>query len=338
MGTGIKTYKKLFSSIFIIFFFVFLGSFGFIGKSNIHDTSGLPKISGPDLPDKVYLFQKPQDNLILEDITLEQYYIYYLYVEIVTPYNCSVKITLWDPEGKQFNIFESTLIVEPEGFNYFEIPFGTALAGNYDISFDVITPENVNLYIKMEKGPKCLYDKIPMEEVADIKLYQITRFSDGARINHTILFITDYMYKFYVERVSPISFFEDNEVRINLSIEDPDGTIYNIYSNTSLAEIDDMDQFKFGTAIGGLYTVTITIYCNVEHVNIGYSIIELYQISSGTETNQTEPTNSSTVINRYFTMPPEWTIGILGFAGTISTIIGVVLYKQKKKNVIGSDF
>jgi len=335
---GIKTYQKLFSSIVIIFFFLFLGSFGIISKSSIHDDSDLPEISGPNLPDKVYLFQKPQDNLILEDIVLEQYYIYYLYVEIVTPYNCSVKITLWDPDGKQFNIFESTLIVEPEGFNYFEIPFGTTLAGNYDISFDVITPENVNLYIKMEKGPKCLYDKIPIEEVTDIKLYQITRFSDGARINHTILFTTDYLYKFYVERVSPISFFEDNEVRINLSIEDPEGIIYNIFSNTTLAEINEVDRFKFGTAIGGVYSFTITIHCNVPYVNIAYSIIELNQIGSGTETNQTEPTNSSTVINRYFTMPIEWTIGILGFAGTISAIIGVVLYKQKKKNVIGSDF
>ena len=73
-------------------------------------------------------------------------------------------------------------------------------------------------------------------------------------------------------------------------------------------------------------------------MNIGYSIIELYQISSGTETNLIEPTSSSTVLNRYFTMPTEWTIGILGFAGTISAIIGVVLYKQKKKNVISSDF
>ena len=70
------------------------------------------------------------------------------------------------------------------------------------------------------------------------------------------------------------------------------------------------------------------------YVNIGYSIISLYQISSGTPTNQTEPTNSSTVVNRYFELPVEWTIGILGFAGTISAIIGVVLYKQKKKNVI----
>ena len=148
---GIKTYKKLFSNIFILFFLLFVGSFGIISGSQTFDTSDFPKISGSNLPNKVYLFQKPQDSLMLEDITLEQYYIYYLYVEIVTPYNCSVKITLWDPHGKRFNIFESTLIVEPEGFNYFEIPFGTALAGNYDIYFDFITPENLKLYIKMEK-------------------------------------------------------------------------------------------------------------------------------------------------------------------------------------------
>jgi len=335
---AIRNRRRISLLILIISTLLFFGSFGILSRSSAYNKSDKPKMSDSNLPDKVYLFQTPQDSLMLEDIVLEQYYIYYLYVEIVTPYNCSIKITLWDPGDNQFNIFESVLFNEPEGLNYFEIPFGTALAGDYDIEFDVTTPENVNLYIKMEKGPRCLFDKIPMEEIDDIGLYQITRFSNESSIGHTILFKTDYMYRFYVGRVSPISLMENNEVRLDLSLEDPDGIVYNIYFNTSLAEINDIDRFKFGTAIGGLYSVNITLYCEVEHVNIGYSIIELYQISSGTETNQTEPTNSSTVINRYFEMPIEWTIGILGFAGTISAIIGVVLYKQKNKNVIGSDF
>jgi len=196
----------------------------------------------------------------------------------------------------------------------------------------------MNLYIRMEKGPKCLYDIIPMEEVDDIELYRITRFSNMVSIDHTIQFNTDYMYKFYVGRVSPISLMEDNEVRIDLSLKDPDGIVYNIFVNTSLIEIGDINRFKFGTAIEGLYTFSIRIYCNVEHVNIGYSIIKLYQISSETGLNQTQPTNSTMALNRYFTMPTEWTIGILVFAGTISAIIGVVLYKQKKKNAISSNF
>lgn len=334
----IKHFKKLFLIVFITYFFFFLGSFDINSRSAPQKYSDAPRINGPGLLNKVYLFQTPQDILLLEDIVLEQYYIYYLYVEIVTPYNCSIKITLWDPEGKQFNIFESVLSVEYEGANYYEIPFGTALGGNYDINFNVTTPENVNIYIKMEKGPKCLFDKIPMEEVADIKLYKVTRFSNEMSINHSVLFNTDYMYKFYVGRVSPISLMENNEVRLDLYLKDPNGIVYNIFLNTTLAEIDDVDRVKFGTAIGGLYTFYITIYSNVEHVNIVYSVIKLYQISSGPSTNQTEPTNSSTVLNRYFTMPTEWTIGILIFAGIISSIIGVVLYKQKKKSVISSKF
>ena len=158
------------------------------------------------------------------------------------------------------------------------------------------------------------------------------------RTFHTILFTTDYMYKFYVGRVSPITVVENNEVRLDFIITDPNGIVYTIFLNTTLTEIDDVARFKFGTAIGGLYTFDITIYSNVGYVNIGYSIIQMYQISVGPELNQTEPTNSSTVINRYFTMPIEWTIGILGFVGTISTIIAVILYKQKTKNVISSDF
>lgn len=334
---AIRKSNKLLLVVFISYFFFFLGSFRIVNRSYPQDNNNTPKISGSDLPNKVYLFQAPQDTLMLGDILLEQYYIYYLYVEIVTPYNCSLKITLWDPQGKQFDIFESSLHVEPEGANYYEIPFGTALAGNYDIVFYAIMPENVNLYIRMEKGPKCMYDKIPMEEVKDIRLYHVTRFSNEYRINHTILFNTDYMYKFYIGRLSPISMMENNEVRLDLSIKDPDGIIYNIFWNTTLAEINDIDRFKFGTAIEGLYSFTVKIYSNVEYVNIGYSIIALYKIGSGTSTNQTDSTNSTTMSNRYFTMSSEWTIGIVGFAGSISAIIGVVIYKQKKKNVIGSE-
>jgi hypothetical protein len=334
----IKHFKKLLLIISLTFLFVFLGNFGTYSRPNTQVNRDKLKLNAPTLPDKVYLFQSPQDTLLLKDLVLEQNYIYYIWIEIVTPYNCTAKITLWDPEGNQFNIFESELYVEPIGANYFEIPFGTALNGNYDIEFDVITLENVNLYIKMEKGPKCLLNKLPMEELDYIKLYKITRFSNGGTVNQTILFKTDYMYKFYVGRVSPISLMEDNNIRIDLSIEDPDGVIYTIFYNSTLAGINDIDNFKFGTAIGGLFSVSIKIYCSVENVNIGYSTIELYQISSRTDTNQTEPTTNSTVVNRFFTMPTEWTIGILGFAGTISAIIGVIFYKQKKKNVISSNF
>ena len=335
---AIRNVKKLFLATLFTYFFLFLGSSSITHALQPQEEHDNPTISASNLPNKVFLFQSPQDSLMLGDIVLEQYYVYYLYVEIVTPYNCSLKITLWDPQGKQFDIFESSLYVEPEGANYYEIPFGTALAGNYDIVFYTITPENVNLYIRMEKGPKCMYDKIPMEEVKDIRLYDVTRFSNEGFIDHTILFNTDYMYKFYVGRLSPISMMENNEVRLDFIIRDPDGIIYNIFLNTTLAAIDDIDRFKFGTAIEGLYSFTIKMYCNVAYVNIGYSIVALYQISSETGANQTDPTNSSTLLNRYFTMPTEWTIGILGFAGSVSAIIGVVIYKQKKKKVIGSDF
>lgn len=334
---GIKTHEKLFSTIFFIFLILFLGGFGIVSKSKTYESTNFPKSSGATLPNKVYLFQAPHDTLLLENITLEQYYTYYIYVEIVTPYNCSIKITLWDPDGKEFPIFESTLFVYPEGFNYFETPFGTALGGDYDIEFNSTAPENVNIYIRIEKGPQSLYDKIPMEEVQAIRLYQVIRFSNDS-ISHNISFTTDYMYKFYVGRLSPISSMEDNEVKINLSIEDPGGIIYNIYINATLIEIDEVDRFKFGTAIGGLYSFTITIRSDVPNVNVGYSIIGLNQIGSGTEVNQTEPSNSTTVLNRYFSMPTEWTLGILGFAGTLVAIIGVVLYKQKRKSVISSDF
>ncbi|MFW9822403.1 MAG: hypothetical protein ACFFE4_05685 [Candidatus Thorarchaeota archaeon] len=333
----INNRKKLLLIVSLALLFVSLGNFRAYRRLNAQIQNSILKANAPTLPDKVYLFQSPQDSLLLEDLVLEQYYLYYLLIEIVTPHNCTANITLWDPEGHQFNIFENRLYVEPEGANYFEIPFGTAISGNYDFLFEVITLENMNLHIRMEKGPKCLLNKLPLEELDSVKLYKVTRFSNEGYVNHTIMLNIDYMYKFYVGRVSPISFMEDNEIKIDLSLEDPEGIIYTIFYNTTLAGIDDINWFKFGTAIGGFYNFNITIRCNVENVNIGYSVIDLYQIGSGSETNLTEPTTNSTILNQYFFMPTEWTIGILGFAGTISAIIGVLLYKQKKKPFLNSN-
>ncbi|MFW9894836.1 MAG: hypothetical protein ACFFD7_03445, partial [Candidatus Thorarchaeota archaeon] len=145
---GIKNLKRISSIILIIFMFLILGNFYMLGHRptcNVPDHS--LATNGTNLPDKVYLFQSPQDSLMLENIALELFYVYYLRVEIVTPYNCSVAITLWDPNGNRFNIFESELDMEIEGANYYEIPFGTALAGNYDILMNVTTDNNVNIYI-----------------------------------------------------------------------------------------------------------------------------------------------------------------------------------------------
>ena len=45
---------------------------------------------------------------------LEKEYMYFIYIELVTPHNVSVmKITITDPDDKQYNIFESESVTNP---------------------------------------------------------------------------------------------------------------------------------------------------------------------------------------------------------------------------------
>ena len=332
----IKFIRKL---LFIIIFSLTLCAFNIV--NDVNSTNNLryqdPLItSDPVLPDKVYVFLAPSDMLIFEDIPLQKYYKYYIWAEIVTPHNCSLTITLWDPDGMQFDIFENDLFYDPDYGRYFEIPFGTALEGNYTIEFSVITSENLNLYIRIERGPKCLYDIIPWEEIGDMELYKVTRFSNGMSISHNVTFKTDYMYKFYIGRVSAISCIKNNEHRLDYLIYDPDSVEYGIYFNESLSPINEVEKFMFGTAIEGLYTITITIYSEVDYSNIAYAIIEHHKISHVVDPNQTgenPPTNASVQTN-WFSFPKEWTAGFLIVGGF--TIVGVIvlLVRSRERNFI----
>ena len=189
--------------------------------SNSRNDEPSINISAPEFPDKIYAFLAPSDVLTFEDQYFEEHYTYYIWVEIVTPHNCTLTITLWDPEGKQFDLFASDVYLEPEGKDYHEIPFGCAVGGNYTIEFATVSSVNLNIYIRIEKWVKCLYDKILSEELQDMILYDVVRFYDGMVITPTIEFRTDYLYRFYFGRVSAISAAESNFVSLNFTLIDP---------------------------------------------------------------------------------------------------------------------
>lgn len=329
----IKLVRKL--ALILIFSF-FLCSFSIINNANTFENKGNISTSDPVLPDKVYAFVAPSDNLTFEDMPLQKYYKYYIWVEIVIPHNCSLTISLWDPDGMQFDIFENNLFYDPDFGRYYEIPFGTALGGNYTIEFSVVTSENLNIYIRIEQGPKCLFDIIPWEEIGDMVLYKVTRFSNEMSISHNVTFKTDYMYKFYIGRVSAISFKENNEHILDYTIYDPDDLEYKIYYNESLSPINEVDKFMFGTAIEGLYTITLTIYSEVDYSNIAYAIIEHHKISHVVDPNQTdqEPPNNTTLQTNKFSIPKEWTAGILIVGGIIIVGVIIIIVRSRERNFV----
>ena len=296
-----------------------------------------------ELTDKVFTFLAPND-IEVRDHYLEKEYMYFIYIELVTPHNVSVmKITIIDPDGKQYNIFESEMFYNPEYGRYFEIPFGAEMAGGHKFKFYSESDVNFNMYIKIEQGPLCLHDKIDSQYHDNVVFFEVTDFSNGQSESHAIDLETDVSYKFYIGRVSAISIKESNLVSLDYIIEDstdPDPIEFIIYTNELLADIDGVTMFNFGTAITGEYKIKLNIYCSVEHVNIAYAIVEDYQISDVVDANETKPPDeedSDTIdileelSSDAIFLPIEGTVAVIIFAGGMAGTVYVLFIRQKKR-------
>lgn len=327
---GIK--KKVQISLSFLFIFLLLSP-AISTLSITGNDDPLIRTSAADFPDKVYAFLSPTDTLTFEDLYFEKALTYLIWVEIVTPHNCTLVITVWDPDGKQFDIYESDLTATHVETDYDEIPFGCAITGNHTIEFASTSEYNHNLYIRIEKWIPCLYDKLNPSELQDMIFYDVTRFHSGMVISPTVELKTDYMYRFCFGRVSPIAATISDFLSVNFTLYDPNTIDYIIYSNETLASIYDVNRIFFGTAIGDVYTLDVEVKSDVAYTNIAYTIIELYRISGVNDPNQTDPTNSTSSPSNIFQMPIGWTVGIFAFFGVIITAIIVIVVKSKNKNV-----
>lgn len=299
------------------------------------------------LTDKVYTFLAPNDRLSFNNY-FEEKYMYYISIELVTPHDCSpMRITILDPDDKQFNIFESDMFYYPEYGRSFEIPFGTVKSGLYNITFNSVSTLNFNMHILIEQGPKCLYDKIDQQKTEDIIFYKVKTFDDGKFNIHDVDLKTDEMYKFYLGRVSAITIIDSNEVRVDYSIEDEDGNEFYIYTYKLLAGIDGVSSYNFGTASSGTYTIKLTVYIadpDVEYVNIAYAIVDDYTIGDAVDINNTESDVKESksedqdmfeeLVDNSLILPIEWTIGTLLFVGGLAGVIVVMLVQHRKNNVV----
>lgn len=288
---------------------------------------------GDVLTDKVYNFTVEEPTLIFNDIIFfEKPYYYDIIIGMVTPHSCDMNITLFDPEDDPYEItYESNMIQD----DYRVIPFGTALTGNYTIIFEAILTENLNIHIRIEQGIKCLYDVIPSEEQQKINYYDIRKFKNETTIIFNTTFKSDWYYKFYFQRVSPISIKLSNYVVMDHDIVSSIGIPYRIYRNESLG----ISTYRFGTAVEGLYTINITIYCDVPCVNIVFAVVERYRIADEIDPNDDDPppdvpgNNTNDGIDIF--IPTEWTIAMIVFVGSAVCIPVLIIVYRKKKNPTG---
>jgi hypothetical protein len=304
------------------------------------DNITLPKTSDSKLIDKVYNFSNQYTLMI--NVDLEAEFTYYIYIEIVTPNNCSnFKIGINDPHGHEFQIFENKLSYDPEFGRSFEIPFGTAKKGEHEISFHAETHQNFNLYISMTQGPKCLYDKMKSEDIDHIIHYEVERCYHSKKVEIKNFDLkTDVMYKVHIGRVSAIANNSYREILVDFTIESEE-LLYIIYNDHLLALIGEIDYFSFGTAIEGEYNFTFEISCTTESLNynLAYCIVEDEQISEIIDpgdhaTNEDSDSNDilENLSDDSIILPQEWVIGALIFIGLLlGGLIVIIRYQNKNK-------
>lgn len=314
------------------------------GRSNIPLNQNVQMHSPEDtVIDKVYNLTVDRPYVKFRNITFQQHFTYYITVCVVTPHTCNLNMTLWDPEGTEFQLSYEENMAQNE---YREVPYGVAIEGNYTIHFIAIDlNEAINIRITIEREHKVLYDKVDSLEQADIIYYNVTKFYDGTSLNHTLILKSDWYYKFIFSRVSPISKTLSNNVTVvHYILDETQGIPFKIYLNKTLASPKELTKYAFVTAIGGEYAITTQIYCNVTAINLAYAVVESHRITDERNPNDpgpdplpdnsTIPDNSTTPGVEVF-IPKEWTIGIIIAVGIFVGVPIILVIYNKKKNATG---
>jgi len=336
-----KTYRsEILSALTII---TLLVSFSMFSTTiPISNTMDPMMSSGPYLVNKVYNFTTSRDYVnFSKNIYFEKPYIYDISFEIVTPHTCHMNISLWDPVNDKYDIYDSRPGNDTLGqFQPEEIPFGVAITGNYTLTFQAHLDQNLNIHIKIiNSGLKCLQDALPPTTFSHLDLYKVNKFYKGTTILYNISLKTDVLYRFYFGRYSPIAYESKKYTIIDFNITSSIDIEYTIYINESLPHVCIIESFDFGTAVEGLYNITMTIYCRVLCVNIAYGIIEVEKIADETDPNDPEPLpdppNNNTRTGIEYNMPVEWTIGIIIFLGAMVCVPILIVVNRKKKNATG---
>ena len=247
-----------------------------------------------------------------------------------------MNVSIIDPDFDVYNIFRTEVNIS-QGDQWFEVPFGTAISGNYTFIFSVNAALNLNIYIKIhfDREDKCLYDIIAPEFLNNLELYRVNKFSDASMIEHNVMLKTDVSYKFYLGRVSAIGGSPvDSEVGVDYELTDPQATKFIIYQNRTAESVGAILHFSFGTATGGIYTVKIKIFCRIDVVNIAYAIAEDHSISTVNNGTTPEPIPSNGTTSGMFYLPVEWTIGFGIAVGGILGLLIVIGSVRRKRNSV----
>lgn len=219
-----------------------------------------------------------------------------------------------------------------------EVPFGAAESGRHNFEIYVESTYMVNLYVRIEQGPKCLNDKMLNTEINGIITREVVRFHNGMDIEQDISLKTDYSYKIFIGRVAEISEELSNTVRVDFSIEDPDGVEFPIFSDDPMAGLDEVNWSFFGTAQEGIYELKVKVYCDEPYVNVAYALVDNSQISEIQDVNDTKaPENEDNEVSIFEelsggagSVPAEFITGavIIASLGIGGVVLAFIFHKR----------
>lgn len=317
-----------------------------VGQYNENNGQLYSSSSENILIDKVYTFTVSNPILTFDsNIYLERSYYYHISVRIVTPHEGEMKIAILDPEGDRYDITHETNMVQD---NYRDIPYGAALSGNHSFIFEAILLRNLNIHIKIEKGEKVLENRIFKDEI--VIYNNISKFKTGDVFEFRLFLKSDWYYKILIERVSTISkSLENKNVSMDHLLWDPSAIEFIIFENITLK----YEDYYFGTAMEGNYTIDIIIHIEVDVLctNVAFAVIEKGKISDIIDPNDPNPdpppsddtaiddgdstlnSTQDTQSKIEYSVPQEVTIAAMTGIGLSIVAISILVIYYKRKNV-----
>ena len=214
-------------------------------SSTISNSTNLSTSSEEIIWDSIYTVFSPYDQLFLQDFLFQEDWMYCFYLEVVTPHQCEINMTLTDPEGYHYNVFQGVVDQQQK-----EIFFGVVNEGGYNISLEVITEFTLNLHFKIEKQAS-LMDLFDQDN--EMLTFQGFRFSQNEPLRETpILLDPNNSYSFTLALITPLI----NILPVfNSTIEDPIGNHFIIYRDQALNVI--FLNFNFQTINHGIHKLQV---------------------------------------------------------------------------------
>lgn len=258
--------------------------------------------------DSTHIVFSPNDQVFLQDLFFEEDWMYDFYLEVVTPHQCEVNMTVTDPEGYQYKIFQGTIDQQQK-----EIQFGMVIEGAYNITMDVSTEFTLNLHLRIERTVSFMD---PFDQDNDILAFNSFRFSENEPLREVpILLEPNSSYTFTIALVSPLI----NILPVlNTFIDDPAENHFIIYQDQALNEF--YLTFQFQTINYGNHKLQVLI----DIVEICLNLIVVVMLD-----NSDPPINNDPPPRSILYMPLE--VQVISIGIIIFAILLVLLMKKSSR-------